>query len=227
MNGEQLLKARLSRDWEQQEAAARLKVSQPYLSLIEAGKRPVTEQLALRAVRVFNLPPTALPVKHSPNASRSKIENLLASQLAGLGYPKFSHSKKTRKVNPAAVLMSALEKDALDSRTVEALPWLVFNISDMNWSQVVATAKLNDTQNRLGFLLSLAYTRIKQIGSESKKQSFKELLSILEKSRLIRDDSFWQQALTASEKAWLRKNRPRAARHWRVLSNLSADHLVF
>ncbi len=227
MNGEQLLKERLSREWEQQDAAARLKVSQPYLSLIEAGKRPVTEKLACRAVRVFNLPPTALPVKRPLSTSRSKTENLLASQLAGLGYPKFSHLKKTRKVNPTAVLMSALEKDALESRSVEALPWLIVNFSDMNWSQVVNSAKLIDAQNRLGFLLSLAYARVKQSGSENKKQLFKELLLALEKSRLVRDDSFWQQTLTDSEKAWLRKNRSNEARHWRVLSNLSADYLVF
>lgn len=227
MNGEQLLEERLSRDWEQQDAAARLKVSQPYLSLLEAGKRPVTEKLALRAVRVFNLPPTALPVQRRSSQSPSKSENLLVSQLAGLGYPKFSHLKKTRKVNPTAVLMSALEKDTLGSRTVEALPWLVFNFFEMDWSQIVNIAKLNDAQNRLGFLLSLVHVRAKRSGSENKKQSFKELLMALEKVRLLRDDSFWQKFLTDSEKAWLRKNRPHAARYWRVLSNLTPDHLVF
>lgn len=72
MNGKQILKERISRNWEQRDATNKLKVSQPYLSLIEAGKRPVTEKLARRAVRVFNLPTTALPVKHRLKTSRSK-----------------------------------------------------------------------------------------------------------------------------------------------------------
>ena len=227
MNGEQLLKERLSRDWEQQNAAIKLKVSQPYLSLIEAGKRRVTEKLARRAVQVFNLPPTALPVKYPSKTSRSKTEDLLASQLAGLGYPKFSHLKKTRKLNPAAVLMSALGEDDLSSRIVEALPWLIFNFSDLDWAEVAKQAKLGDAQNRLGFLLSLAFEMAKQSRDENKTTLFKGLLSTLEKSRLIREDSFRRHYLTETEKAWLKRNRPKNARHWRVLSNLSADHLVY
>ncbi len=227
MNGEQLLKERLSRNLEQQAAAAKLKVSQPYLSLIEAGKRPVTEKLARRVVRVFSLPPTALPVKCPPKTSRSKTEDLLAAQLAGLGYPKFSHLKKTRKLNPAAVLISVLEKDDLDSRIVEALPWLIFNFSEMDWLEVVKAAKLSDAQNRLGFLLSLAYALAKQSRDKNKTALFKELLLTLKKSKLARDDSFGRWSLTETENAWLKRNRTKDARCWRVLSNLSADHLVY
>lgn len=227
MNGEQLLKERISRNWEQSETAARLKVSQPYLSLIEAGKRPVTDKLALRAVRVFSLPPTALPVKYPPKTSQSKTEDLLASQIARLGYPKFSHLKRARKVNPAAVLMSALTQDDLESRIVEALPWLIFNFSDMDWSQVINSAKLGDAQNRLGFLVSLAYELAKRSEDENKDALFKELLLTLEKSKLVLDDSFRRNSLTETEKAWLKKNRPKEARHWRVLSNFSAEHLAF
>jgi len=227
MNGEQLLKERLSRNWEQQNAAIRLKVSQPYLSLIESGKRPVTEKLAKRAVKVFSLPPTALPVKETPELSRTKNENLLASQLAGLGYPEFSHLKKTRKVNPTIVLSTALEIDDLDSRVVEALPWLIFNFPEMDWLRVVDNAKLCDAQNRLGFLLSLALIAAKQTKDENKKDLFKDLLAGLEKSRLASGDSFRRKALTEAEKAWLKEKRSKDARHWRVLSNLSIEHLIF
>jgi transcriptional regulator with XRE-family HTH domain len=229
VNGAQLLKERLSRNWEQIETAARLKVSQPYLSLLEAGKRPVTEKLARRAIRVFNLSPTALPVKLPPamNISNLKNEDILASQLAALGYPKFSHLKKTRKVNPAVILISALKEDELESRLVEALPWLVFNFSDIDWAQIVSSAKLDDAQNRLGFLLSLARAMAERTKDENKEGLFKELLSNLEKSRLLRDDSFRRNSMTESEKAWLRKNRPQPAHHWRVLSNLSTDHLIY
>ena len=104
MNGEQILKERTSRNWEQLKTAARLKVSQPYLSLIETGKRPVTEILARRAIRLFKLPPTALPLRDVSQLTTSKSETLLASQLAGIGYPKFAHLTKSKKVNPAIIL---------------------------------------------------------------------------------------------------------------------------
>ncbi len=227
MNGEQLLQMRISRNWEQQGAAAKLKVSQPYLSLIEAGKRRVTQKLARRAMQVFKLPPTSLPLELQSESSRTKPESLLAAQIAGLGYPKFSHLKKMRKVNPAAVLISALKTSDLDSRIVEALTWLIFNFPDMEWSKVIETAKLYDAQNRLGFLLSLSYKSSAKPKDKNKRDLFKQLLSTLEKSRLARNDSFRRESLTETEKTWLKKNRPRDARYWRVLSNLSADHLVY
>lgn len=235
MDGTQILKERTARKWEQQETAARLQVSQPYLSLIEAGKRPVTDKLARRAVRLFELPPTYLPLQlQTASATASfaaagtkKAEELLASKVAGLGYPKFSHLKRARKVNPAEVLIGALEMDDVESRTVEALPWLVFNYSDTDWAPVVRAAKLSDAQNRLGFLLSLAHARAASVSDDTKKKLFKHLLAVLEKSRLARDDSFQRHSLTVSEKVWLKKNRSSVARRWRFLSNLSAEHLVF
>lgn len=55
MNGEVLLNERLFRHWEQSEAAAKLKVSQPYLSLLETGKRPITK-IYLDRVGIATLP---------------------------------------------------------------------------------------------------------------------------------------------------------------------------
>ncbi len=97
----------------------------------------------------------------------------------------------------------------------------------MDWRQVIREAKLDDAQNRLGFLLSLAYAAAEQNEDGNKKDLFKRLLSTLEKSLLVLDDSFRRKSLTATEKAWLRKNRPKDARRWRVLSNLSAEHLIY
>jgi transcriptional regulator with XRE-family HTH domain len=227
MNGERLLKERLSRNWEQQEAATKLKVSQPYLSLIEAGKRPVTEKLARRAVSVFKLPPTALPIRDDAKNGASKSKDLLASQLAALGYPMFSHLKKSKKVNPAAVLTFALRENELDSRVVEALPWLIFIFSDLDWARVIESAKLSNAQNRLGFLLSLALDLAKQKKDEEKSAVFKRVLSALDESRLVRNDSFNRKSLTGAETKWLIKNRPKRARYWRILSNLSARHLDY
>lgn len=227
MNGAQILKERVSRNWEQQEAAAKLRVSQPYLSLIEVGKRRVTEKLARRAVQVFKLPPTALPASREFLSSRTKTANLIVAQIAGLGYPKFSHLKKTKKVNPAVILLIALETDDIDSRVIEALPWLIFNFPEMDWVRVICDAKVTDAQNRLGFLLSLAFQAARRTKSESKTSLFKDLLGSLEKSRLMHNDSFRRESLTETEKEWLKKYRTKGACRWRMLSNLSAKHLIF
>lgn len=229
MNGERLLHERTSRNWEQNRTAAKLKVSQPYLSLLEAGKRPVTEKLARRAARVFDLPLTeALPLKRSFDLAGKKVGESLASQIAALGYLKFSHLKKTVKTSPAEVLTTALKVSDLDSRTVEALPWLVYNFPQtMNWAKIIRQAKLSDAQNRLGFLLSLARRAAEKTGDAKKKELFRELLSLLEDARLLREDAFNRHFLTEAEKVWLKKNRSDEARHWRVLSDLSADRLDF
>lgn len=228
MNGEELLKARLKRDWEQSEAAARLKVSQPYLSLLEAGKRPVTESIARRAFRVFDLLPTALPFKKSLQTSFPTNENFLSVQLAAFGYPKFSHLKRnTRKENPALILITALEKDDLGSREAEALPWLIHNFSEMNWSEIIDSVKIIDGQNRLGFLISLTHENSLLNNEGEKTGLFENLLSKLEKSRLYEEDSFRRRLMTETEKAWLEENRTAQARFWRMLTNLSYEHLKF
>lgn len=230
MNGQQLLNARLNRRWEQLEAAEKLKVSQPYLSLLEAGKRPVTENLARRAVHVYKLPPTVLPFGQGQKSPRSNEADYLDLHLAALGYHKFSHlkkSKKVKRVNPAFVLITALQKDDLDSRTLEAMPWLIYNFPEMNWSKIIREVKLADGQNRLGFLISLAYEKSNRTNDEYKKHIFKDLLSSLQKSRLYEEDSFRRESLTKTEKAWLKKNGSKGSRFWRVLTNLTVEHLAF
>lgn len=227
MNGELILKERISRNWEQLETAERLKVSQPYLSLIEAGKRPVTEKLARRAIHLFKLSPTALPVRDVSELQTKKSENLLASQLAGIGYVRFSHLRKSKKVNPAEILISALKLDDLESRIVEALPWLIYRFSEMDWLKIIKAAKISDAQNRLGYLVNLVFEKSKNDKDKIKQNLFNELLSILASSRLLREDSFKRQTLTESEKTWLKQNRPKNAKYWRVLTNLTVEHLTF
>lgn len=226
MNGKVLLNERLSRNWEQSEAAAKLKVSQPYLSLLETGKRPITKKIARRAVSVFKLPPSVLPFENAAEISQTKAnDNTLSSNIAALGYPKFSHLKKSVKVNPALILITTLKLDDLDSRIVEALPWLIHRFADMNWETIFLHAKMHDAQNRLGFLLSLAYHLTVNKGDTEKQKILKNLLSDLEKSRLVREDSFRRNNLTETEKNWLKSNRTKDARFWKVLSNMSVEYL--
>src|SRR5277367_4033667 len=121
MTGLQMVDGRMRLGWTQQVAARKLSVSQPYLSLLEAGTRRVTDELAERAAELYGALPTALPLaEDGPANPQGLIEDL-----AALEYPGFSHVPARQKRNPATVLLAALRQNDLDSRVVEALPWVV------------------------------------------------------------------------------------------------------
>src|SRR5687767_1132625 len=91
MNFHDLRTGRLAKGMSQVEAAARLKVSQPYLAMLEGGNRRLTPDLARRAMKLYDLPPTTLP--HSElNVSRGRTApEALTRDLAALGYPGFAY----------------------------------------------------------------------------------------------------------------------------------------
>src|SRR5947207_9591091 len=106
MTGVDLKEGRTRKGWTQQEAARRLGVSQPYLSLLENDSRPVPENLAHKASALFGLSPTRLPMKTSWHSLQAKENDALAAELAALRYPGLSYLKVARKPNPTEVLLS-------------------------------------------------------------------------------------------------------------------------
>lgn len=228
MTGQELLQARQSRNWEQSAAAVRLSVSQSYLSLLETGKRRITQPIARRAVRVFNLSPAVLPIQKSLATVSSVTENVLAGDIAALGYPKFSHlRKKRRKKNPAEVLLHALRSENLDSRLTESLPWLILEFSDLNWAKTIKTAKIYDLQNRLGFLISVARRLAHKTGDNHKTEILRKAEIEIARSRLYREDTLCHSSLGTAEKTWLKQNRSRDARFWRLLTDLKPENLSY
>ena len=232
MTGMQLVSGRRQKRWSQQQAATRLGVSQPYLSLLEKGERAVTEELAHKAARVFGLSPVALPMKAGPETLSSANEDELATDLATLGYPGFSHLKsqwrrrRSRK-NPAEVLASALQVSELDSRLTEALPWVLLQFPELNWQWLVSAAKLNDLQNRLGYVTNLARRLAERRGESEKAALLAQQESALERSRLAREDTLCHESLTTAERRWLRDHRSPEAKHWGLLTDLSPEHLSY
>ena len=77
----------------QKDAARSLRVSQPYLSLLENGDRPLTPTLKRRAVKTFNLAVTELPSLASQYKVAKVTDDQLTADLSALGYPGFSHYK--------------------------------------------------------------------------------------------------------------------------------------
>lgn len=225
MTGTDLRTARTQKGWTQNEAALKLGVSQPYLSLLEKGMRGVPDSLARKAASLFGLSAAKLPVETSWHGVQAKDDKALASDLAALGYPGLSYLKPRRKRNPAEVMLSALMTKNLDSRLAEALPWLLLKHPDLNWDWLVRAAKINDLQNKLGFVTNVARRLAEKLGKHETVSLLREQESTLERSRLVREETLCHDSLTQSERRWLQTNRSNEAKHWNVLTDLSPEHL--
>ncbi len=216
MNSEQLKRARLERSWSQQRAAARLGVTQPYLSMLERGRRSPAP-LAHRLMQVYGLPPTVLPVQE---VRENVTADFLAHELALLGYPGFAHLRGgARRVNPAVCLLTALAQRNLEARVAEGLPWLVLRYPDMPGEFLVREARARNLQNRLGFVVTLARLA-------ARRNDLQPLEQTLADSKLEREDSFCKE-LNEAECRWLREHSSEEARQWHLLSDLRPDALRY
>jgi transcriptional regulator with XRE-family HTH domain len=223
MTGADLKTARLASDWSQMEAARRLGVTQAYLSMVERGSRPVSDDLATVAFKVFVLPATARPLQVL--ATTSPTEEFFKSALGNLGYPGFAYLKRQVLLNPAQLLLLALDANELDARVTEGLPWLPLQFPDMDWDWLTREAKLRDRQNRLGFVTELAReaARVRKDAQTAKVLAVR--VAALERSRLVMEDTLCKESMSQAERKWLRTNRTRSAVHWNLLTDLKVEDL--
>ena len=206
----------MDRGWSQQEAAARLGVTQAYLSMLEGGRRSA-EPLARKLMRLYGLPPTTLPLH---DVRENVSPNRLAGELAQLGYPGFAHLRgHARAVNPAEFLLTALSQRNLEARVAEALPWVAVRYADMPHDWLVRESQALALQNRLGFVVTLA-----------RRAAARDDLELLERTlrnnKLVREDSFCKE-LNEPERRWLRKHSSREAREWHLLSDLRPEDVRY
>lgn len=222
-----LRRGRKLKGWNQEQAALRLGVSQPYLSLLEGGARHVPRALARKAASVYGLSAAALPFETDWEGVCPAGEDELASELASLGYPGLSYlRRRRRKRNPAEVLLRALSAADLDSRLVEALPWVVWKFPEMDWGWLTFAAKVHDLQNRLGFVTALARRLAERSGESEKAAQFRLREAELERSCLAREGTLCHDSLTGAERRWLRRHRTPEARRWRLLTDMAVEHLT-
>jgi transcriptional regulator with XRE-family HTH domain len=217
-----LLRARLRRGWTQQQAAGQLGVSQPYLAMLESGARPLTAAVARRALRVYALSASSLPLPRRLDVRAEPAA--LAADLAALGCPGLPPAAEAGEArHPAEVLLVALAQDDLASPVIGALPWLLAGHPGVDQDWLVREAKLRDLQNRLGFVAglgrALAEARWERLGAAS----LAGLEARLEPSRLAREDTLCQAGMPEPERARLRAERCAGARHWNLLTGLCAD----
>jgi hypothetical protein len=152
-----------------------------------------------------------------------------AAELGALGYPGFSYLKHKQKMrlNPAEVLLDALNESDLDTRVAEGLPWLALTYVDMDWDWLVRNAKLRDRQNRLGFAVSLACELAECKKDSERAQELRQCLELMERARLTSEDTFCHDSITQAERAWLRDHRSPAAAHWNLLTDMKRQDLPY
>ena len=205
MTGQALRRARKEAGMTQGHLARLLRVTQPYVSLLERDRRRVPNALARALVRVLNGSATELPVDVSPGKVRTTSERLV-DELARLQYPGFAYLRRGKATqNPAEVLLSALALGDVEARLLEALPWLLLEFDRLDVSLVVREAKLQDLQNRLGFVVSLA----REVAERNpvyrdRLDDLRQLERCLEPSKLARDEFLGGRANTDRMKAWVR-----------------------
>jgi transcriptional regulator with XRE-family HTH domain len=208
-------------------AAGSLRVSQPYLSQLETGLRLASARLARKAAQVYGLPPTALPLPEPLDVQQVSPDDL-QRKLASLGYPGFEHVRSKAVSNPAEVVLNAVVNRDLDTRLVEALPWVLSRYTDLNWEWLRNRAKLHNAQNRLGYLVHLAEQTAR---AAPERQGAVQVLSRwekeLEEARLAREGTLCRDSMPEPERAWLRSNRSEAAVHWSLLTGLTAEQLPY
>jgi len=226
MNGQELKEARLKKGWTQEEAAEKLEVTQAYLSMLERGRRALPQGLTRKVVEVLHAAPTALPFR-DPAVVAASGGSRLPHELAALGYPGFGHLRGGVRRNPAEVLLHALNQAELDVRVAEGLPWLALTYAGMEWDWLVQNAKLHDRQNRAGFVVTLAEQLAERKAKTPESRRLKEYMSVLERSRLVREDTLGHEKLTEAEKKWLRANRSEVARHWNLLTDMRVENLPY
>lgn len=182
-------------------AASLLGVSQPYLSLLEKGARPLTAALRNRMKSAGG------------HGEQRTADDLFRAQLSRLGYPGFAHVEKSgRKPMPDALLMAVLAQPDADARVVEALLWLLTAFQDqLDFGSMVRQAKLQNSQNRLGFLLQ---------GSGVDTPGGLLAVRELDRARLLREDTLCWDSMPAAAREWMRTNRSPLAAHWNVLTRL-------
>ena len=205
--------AKKLRRWREQynltqvDAARLLGVSQPYLSLLERGVRPLRHELRdqLDAVR-------------PRQAAHGTMDDRLRAQLSALGYPGFAHVESVRPApEPAVTLLHALSQPTVDARVAEALPWLAREYMPTHWTGHGSCNRRScgTCKTDWGFWSS-SQTRLAE-------PAMQEALDKLDKARLLAEATFCWDEMPIPTRKWMRGHRSPEAEHWNVVSLMRSE----
>ncbi len=158
----------------------------------------------------------------NPRCEHSRY-GLCNSRISGFCISKI----KTQKEESRRSFAFSIKCETSESRVAEALPWLLLKYLDLDWDSLVSAAKARDLQNRLGLVTCVARRVAEKRGEKNKVELLRKQERVLERSRLFLEDTLCNDSLTRAERRWLETNRPDEAKHWRALTDLSAEHLSY
>ena len=84
---------------------------------------------------------------------------------------------------------------------------------------------MKDLQNKPGLVTCVVRRVAEKRGENTKAELLSKQERGLERSRLFFEDTLCNDSLTQAERHWLETNRPDEAKYWRVLTDLSPEHL--
>jgi len=231
MDGTTLRRFRELAGWTQVRLAARLGVTQAYLSLMESGGRPIPDRIAGAANRILNLPATTIPMPESGSLDAPVSGPWVEEALARLGYPGLARRKNRpggKMKNPIELLLRALAVDDLDPRLAEALPWLLLHFDGCDLKLLATEAKMRDLQNRLGFAVALArQVAERNVAYRHRLPDLRQFEQTLERSRLAGEGGYGRGEPTRRGRDRVRRNRSAAATHWNVVTDLKSEDLPY
>jgi hypothetical protein len=76
-------------------------------------------------------------------------------------------------------------------------------------------------------VVALATELAEKKGDSSGSEKLKRYRELLDRSRLVREDTLCHDSMTRAERKWLEKNRPPEARYWHLLTDLDLKHLTY
>jgi hypothetical protein len=136
------------------EAAGKLGVSQPYLSLLEKGDRKVSAKLARKAVTLYRLSPVVLrfTLKATTAKPRPVPAQTMAEELSALGIPGFlTYDRVASGIRPRCCFRHWLKK--IWSRG-SLKPSLGLSCNTQTWIGTGWSVRLNSMIFRTGSALS-------------------------------------------------------------------------
>lgn len=211
--------------------AEALGVSQAYVSQLETGARKVSKKLAAKLAalpELQHLPATVFPEDLD---TADPFDRDIAADLAALGYDGIAAAAGRVPRNPAAVIIAILRRRQVAPSITAAIPWLLIQFPELNTTWLVAQARLDNLQNRLGFLSELAYEIAQArfaagLFDEAHLVRLEALRGELERSRLVHEDTLARD-LTPAERQFFQEHRSEAARHWSLLTGLTKEQLPY
>jgi hypothetical protein len=148
-------------------------------------------------------------------------DDQIAVELGSLGYPGFAYLAAETQSDQAEVLLDALNRDDLDVRVSEGLPWIPLAFPNLNWDWLIPEATRKERQNRLGFIVALA-TRV---ASQQTRRKLLPALDRLEQVKRAECDTLCRESMPAVERAYCHKTRSRLATHWNLDTGMTIRDL--